>query len=250
MGDLLDGIGKAVGEVVHGVNDPVVTDAIVARALDPVDDGVTHGDIGRCHVDLRTEHTTAVFELTGPHPGEDVEVLLDGPVAVGTVPAWLRERAPVSPDLVGVEVADVCLPPPDEGHGELVEGLEVVRGEEEPVFPIKAKPPDVILDGLHELQGFPGGVGIIHAEVARSPVLGGDPEVQAYRLGVSYMEVAVRLRRKTRGDRVVLAGLEVVVDDLSDEIAWRGKILFCHVRLSSVCVLPVLDRVPVRTCPM
>jgi len=152
MGDLLDGIGKAVGEVVHGIDDPLVTDAIMTGALDPVDDGVAHGDVGRCHVDLRSQHTTAIFELTGPHPGEDVKVLLDGPVAVRAVPARLRERAAVSPYLVGVEVADICLPLPDEGHSELVESLEVVGGEEEPALPVETEPADVILDGFDEFQ--------------------------------------------------------------------------------------------------
>jgi len=67
---------------------------------------------------------------------------------------------------------------------------------------------------------------------------------------VPYVEIAIRFRRKARGHRVMFAGLEVVVDDLSDEITLRGNILLCHNGFSSGCVLPVLDYGSVRVSRM
>src|SRR5437763_15400039 len=46
----------------------------------------------------------------------------------------------------------------------------------------------------------------------------GDSEIQADRLGVADMEVAVRLRRKPRHDGFVPAGREVGPHDVTDEI--------------------------------
>ena len=46
-------------------------------------------------------------------------------------------------------------------------------------------------------------------------------EIQADRLGVAEVQVAVRLRRETRDDLGVLTGRAVGVDDLLDEVAMR-----------------------------
>ena len=45
-----------------------------------------------------------------------------------------------------------------------------------------------------------------------------DAEIQADRLGVADMEVAVRLRRKAGDDARVAAGREIGRDDVADEI--------------------------------
>ena len=46
-----------------------------------------------------------------------------------------------------------------------------------------------------------------------------DPEVQADRLGVTYVQIAVRFRRESRHHpAVVPAGLRVAPDDLAEEI--------------------------------
>ena len=98
---------------------------------------------GRRHVDLGAQHARAVGELACAHAREEVEVLLDRPVAVGAVPAGLGERAAVFADLVGGQVVDVGLARPDQLDGPVVELLEVVRGVEEPVAPVEAEPADV-----------------------------------------------------------------------------------------------------------
>ncbi len=46
-----------------------------------------------------------------------------------------------------------------------------------------------------------------------------DAEIQGDRLGVADMQVAVRLRREARHDPAVLAGDEIGLDDVADEVA-------------------------------
>ncbi len=46
-----------------------------------------------------------------------------------------------------------------------------------------------------------------------------DAEIQADRLGMADMQVAVRFRRKPRDDQAMLFGVEVGLDDIADEIA-------------------------------
>jgi hypothetical protein len=161
----------------------------------------------------------AVGKLPGPHPGEEVQVLGNGAAAPRALPARLGEGAPVLPHLVGRQVADVGLAVLDEPPGEVVEGLEVVGGEEEAVVPVEAEPADVVLDGLDEFQGFALRVRVVHPEVAGAAVLGGDAEIKAHALGVTDVDVSVRLRGKARGDAAfVRARPVVVVDDVPDEI--------------------------------
>src|SRR5207244_2981020 len=61
---------------------------------------------------------------------------------------------------------------------------------------------------------------------ALAAVLLGEAEVQADRLGVADVQVAVRLRREARVDAaLVLAGAVVRVDDLLDEVPGGGVLL-------------------------
>jgi hypothetical protein len=66
-------------------------------------------------------------------------------------------------------------------------------------------------------------VGVVEAEVAfraDGGVFQGDAEVQADRLGVADVQVAVGLRRKTGDGGGVFAGGQVIGDDLADEVGF------------------------------
>ena len=131
-------------------------------------------------------------------------------------------------DLVGVQVADVRLAGLDELHGPLVNLLEIVGGVIEPVLPIEAQPADVFHDRVDVLHVLFAGVGVVEAQVAQAVELPGDAEVQADRLGVADVQVAVRLGRKPRIDpSAVLAGAIVLVDDRADEVGGGGRVCRC-----------------------
>ena len=89
MGDPLEGVGQAMGEIVHRVDAPVIPGPVMVCPHDPVDHRVAHIEVARCHVDPGPQHMGAVFELTGPHPGKKVEILCHAPVPIGTLPARL-----------------------------------------------------------------------------------------------------------------------------------------------------------------
>ena len=91
VGDPLDRVGLAVGEIVGRVDAPLVAAAVVRGVEDAVHHRVAHVQVGRGHVDLRPQGARAVGELAGPHPLEQVQVLLDRAVAVGAVLAGLGQ---------------------------------------------------------------------------------------------------------------------------------------------------------------
>ena len=141
--DAFDRIALAVRVVVHRVDAPLVAGAVMLGVEDAVHDGVAHVEVGRRHVDLGAQGACAVGEFAGLHAREEVEIFLDGAIAIGAVLAGFGEGAAVLADLVGGEVADVGLAGLDELDGPIVELVEVVGGVEEAVFPIEAEPADV-----------------------------------------------------------------------------------------------------------
>ena len=63
------------------------------------------------------------------------------------------------------------------------------------------------------------GIGVVEAQVALAAELGGEAEVEADRLGVADVQVAVGLGREARVHAAaVLVGLQVFEDDVADEI--------------------------------
>src|SRR5690606_26857234 len=199
------------------VDRPSVAGVLVRHLLDPVDRRIAHGDVARSHVDLRAQGARAVGELAGAHPPEQVEVLLDAAVAPGRVAARLGQGAAVFAHLLGAEVADEGVALADQLLRGEVEHLEIVRGMAQR-GPVEAEPAHVFLDRGDVLGVFPGRVGVVEAQVAAAAELGGDAEVQADRLGVADVQVAVRLRREAGADRGVLAAGQVLADDLPDEV--------------------------------
>jgi hypothetical protein len=68
---------------------------------------------------------------------------------------------------------------------------------EEVLAPVEAEPADVGLDCVDVLLLLLDWIGVVEAQVAAATELGGDAEVQADRLGMADMQVAVRLGRET-----------------------------------------------------
>ena len=73
--DAFQGVGEAVGEVVHRVDAPRVAGAVVRGVPDAVEHRIAHDDVGGGHVDPRPQHVRSVRELPGPHAPEEIQVL-------------------------------------------------------------------------------------------------------------------------------------------------------------------------------
>ena len=85
--------------------------------------------------------------------------------------------------------------------------------------PIEAKPVHIGLDRVDIFLLFLGRVGVVEAQIALPGKFLRDAEIERDRLGVADMQIAVRLRRKPGDDPPVLAGVEIGLDDVADEVA-------------------------------
>ena len=229
--DPFKGVFQRVRIVVHRVDAPLVTVPKMVGAPDPVDHRVAHVDVGRSHIDAGAQHHRAVFELPGPHPGEKIEVLLDGAGATGGFPPRSGQVAPVGVPLLGGEVADVGFAVADQPDGALVHLLKVVARVIDAVSEIETEPADVAGDRIDVFGILLGRVGVVEPEVAAAVVLCGDAEVEADRLGVADMQVAVGFGGEA-GDHfpVIFSGAIVFGDHLADEVEGfaAGCVGFCH----------------------
>src|SRR5580704_7062776 len=87
--------------------------------------------------------------------------------------------------------------------------------------PIKTEPAHVALDGVDIFLGFLGRIGVVVAQIAMAAELLGDAEIEANRLGVADMQVAVRLRRKARNHGFVPTRLQIGAHDVANKILAR-----------------------------
>ena len=222
VGDAFDGIGLAMGEVIGRIDAPGIAGARVRGVDDAVEHRVAQVDVARGHVDLCPERPRPLRKLTGPHAQEEIQVLLDGPRAIGAVPAGLGQAAAVFADFLRAEVIHVGLALFDQMFGPSIELLEVVRGEVKVLAPIEAQPGDVCLYGIDVFLFFLGGVGVVETQGAVAAELAGHTEIEADRLGMPDVEVAVGLRREAGHHLGGAAGRQVAGNDVTDEVTHAG----------------------------
>ena len=185
---------------------------------DAVHDRVAHVDVGMRHVDPGAQHAGAVGELAVLHAFEQVEILFDGPVAIGRIHSRFGQRAAAGAHFLGALIVHVGQPLLDQSDGPFVEPVEVVGGVGH-LDPFDAQPARVVLNGLHVLGLFLGRVGVVKTQDQLAAVFLGDQIVDHERLDVADVQVAVRLRREARADVVVASRAQVFCDGFADEIS-------------------------------
>src|ERR1051325_1046568 len=84
--------------------------------------------------------------------------------------------------------------------------------------PVEAEPVYVPLDGVDVFLLLLRGVGVIEAKVAAAAVFCRQAEIQADRLGVAEMQIAVRLRWKARDDALHQAAGKISLDHVANEV--------------------------------
>ena len=212
-----------MGVVVHGIDAPLVTGLVVVGFLDAVDHRVAHVDVGRRHVDLHPQHGFALIQFAGAHVFEAGQIFLHAAAAERAVLAGIFQGAAVFADLVGGEFVHIGLALFDQVNGVVVERIEIVGGVTDISIPGEAEPFHITLDGVDVFLAFFFRVGVVETQVAGAAEFLRQGKIQADGFGVAHVQVAVRLGRETGGDAAaVLAGFEVLGDDLADEMTGRG----------------------------
>ena len=117
-----------------------IAGTVVVSAQDPVEDRIAHIQVRGGHVDFRAQHMGPVLEISGSHVGEQIQILLNRPMAIRAFTTRFGKGAAVLSDLLGTEAVDVGLVFPDQLHGIIIELLEVIRGRVLPIAPVESQP--------------------------------------------------------------------------------------------------------------
>ena len=97
--------------------------------------------------------------------------------------------------------------------------FKIVRGVQKPVLKISAEPAHIIDDGIHILLVFLRRIGIVKTEIEFPVVFERNAVIQAYRLRVADMQIAVWFGRKTGVHApLIFVGEKIFVDNIPDEI--------------------------------
>ena len=227
MGNALQGVLDGVGKVVHGIDAPLGTLAVVVDEADAVNDGVPEVQIAAGQVDLGPQGHLALLHLAVLHHFKQTQILLNGAVPIGGG-GGDADVAAVGLELLRRQLAHIRQALFDELHGVFIVLFKIIGAIEETVAPVEAQPMDILLDGIHILGVLLGGVGVVHAQVAQAAVTLGGAEVDAKGLAVADVQIAVGLRRETgvNGQSLEPATLcDVLVDKVQNKVFAFGTLL-------------------------
>ena len=196
MGDSLQHILDRMGEIIHRINAPGISGAVVPGPVDPVDNRVAHIEIAGGQIDFSPQRHFSILELPGSHSAEQLQAFLLRAVPIRAY-RRMGQISPVFPHLFGSQLAHIGQPFFNQAAGKLVHFLKVLGGIVKPVVPVKPQPMDILLYSVHVLHVFLGRIGVVHSQIADSAKLFRRAKVDADSLGVADVQIAVRLRRKT-----------------------------------------------------
>ena len=102
-----------------------------------------------------------------------------------------------------------------------VELLEIIRRKKCLATPVESKPLQILFDGLDVLLVLFDRVGVVETKVTAPVELSCHAEVQADRLGVADVQIAIGLRRKPRHDFTDQAAIDIASNHVANEMAGR-----------------------------
>jgi len=211
--DALDGILLAVGEIVGRIDHPVIAGLVMWHLADAIENRVTQVHIGRCHINLGSQHPATLIELPGLHPGQQIKILGYITVPVGAIAARFCQGTAILPRLFGRQIIDISPALLHEVNRPIVQLLEITGGKANIPIPLITQPPNISLDGVNELLALFLGIGVIESQITASAELLGESEVHTDGLRVPNVKVSIGLRRKARDDFRHSSGVEIIGDD-------------------------------------
>ena len=224
VGYTLEEVALSVSEVVHRVSVPLRAGAVVRSVDDAIDDRVAEVHVRVSHVELCTEHHAAFYNLRSVHLVEQLEALFNGTVTIRRSNARSGRCALLLGNLLSSLLVDVGVSVLDHPYGEVPKLLEIV-GSVVYVTPFETEPRDVVEDVLNVLVVLFCRVCVVEAQVAHTIVLFSHTEVHADSLGMSDVQIAVRLWREAR---LYASGVLALCEVLLYELLYETQILLFY----------------------
>ncbi len=218
MGNPLDRVLYGMRIVVHRVNAPLIPRILVGQMCHAVQNRIAHIDVRGGHVDFRAQGFLPVRVLSFLHLLKQPQVLLHAALPVRVVLSRLRQRPAVLAHLIRRQVGHIRLAFFYQLNRAFIHLVEIIGRKEKPFLIIRSQPLHIGLDRLHELALLLGGVRVVKTHIELSAILGRQPVIKQYALGMSDMQITVGLGRKPRMHGVVNTFRKILIYNLLNEI--------------------------------
>ena len=146
MCDMFNGIFDGMSKIIHGVNAPFIACIVMCDMCYTIDNGISHVDVGRCHIDLGAEYPFSVCTFTIFHALKKLQVLLYASVTVGTVFAGLFQRSAIFTNFIGRQITHISLSFFNQLQCTFIHRVKIVGCKKQSVFPVCSQPFDIFLD--------------------------------------------------------------------------------------------------------
>ena len=190
-----------MGEGIHRINAPRVTRVVVCCAADAVNGGVAHIDIGRGHINFRAEHRCTICEIASAHVTKPRQVVRCTARAEGTIHTGFTKVATVDAHLFCALFIDIRMTCFNQTFSGRIHEIKVIARlvlvQCAVCFPRKPEPMHGIQNGIDVFGIFFFWIGVVKAQVANAAIVTSQSEIDANAFGMSYVQVAVGLWRKT-----------------------------------------------------
>ena len=166
MCNALHRIAQRMCEVIHRVDAPCITGAVMMSMRNPVQNRIAQVDVRRTHIDLGTQNPCSIREFSRTHTAEQIEILFHADAHGKDYSCPARSSVPRSSRICSAcQIASTnAFPFLNQQLSAVIHFLEIIRGKAK-LVPFKAKPAHILLNGFHILRIFFNRIRIVEAKV-------------------------------------------------------------------------------------
>ena len=206
-------------EVIQRINAPLVANAVMGCVNNTVDCRIAHVHVRRCHINLCAQRLCTLLVLARTHFLKQAQVFLDRAVTIRAVFARLGQAAAICAHLFLRQITDVCFALLNQVLCALVALVKVIRAVEDAAGRLRTgQPLNILQNGLYILIVLTHRIGIVKAQIKQTVVFLCNRPVDVNRLCRANVQIAVRLRRKTRVNSFGQTVCNVFINDFMQKI--------------------------------
>ena len=226
MGHPFDGIFYRMCKIIHRINAPFISCVVVGHMSHTVNNRIAHIDIRGRHINFSTEYFTSILKFTVLHPFKQVQIFFHTAVTVRAVLSRLCQSTSVLTNFFCCQITNKCFAFFNQLNCCFIHLIKIIGCKKQTVLPVSTQPFHIGFNGFYKFNFFFRRVRIIKTQVKSAIKFLGKSIIQQNRLSMSDVQIAVRFRRKTGTNRLILTFCKIFINNLFNKIS--GNYLFFH----------------------
>ncbi len=197
VGDPFKRIADGVGKVVHGIDAPIVSCAVMLLIQNTIHRRVTHIDVGARHINLHAKNHATLFVLALFHFFKQTKAFFHRAIPIRAIFARFGQRATIGAHFLCIELANIGKSTLDPIDRDIIAMLIIFARKKQATLPVKTEPVNVFHDAVDILGFFLGRIGVIKTQIGQPSETFGRQKVCYKRLAMPNVQIPIGLWRKT-----------------------------------------------------